>query len=180
MVLCHNSKLKPDNSYIRVVITDVLGRKGSTGQRNDTTDEVWSHVTTKPIDNIEEMWKRFDVIFVILNAKQICKSKNSLYTVKCQTCPIFWIKIDELNVTCFIISPFTSQHVSNVSTSIFRSLRLIVDLCYVLYCCGSMCVGVTVWFSASVLQPASGYHTTPAEPHRDTNTHRTRAIQPMK
>jgi len=27
-----------------------------------------------------------------------------------------------LDVTCFIISLFTTQHVSNVSTSIFRSL----------------------------------------------------------
>ena len=41
---------------------------------------------------------------------------------------------------------FTAQHVSNVSTSIFRSLRLIVDLFHVLYCSGSMCVGVTLWF----------------------------------
>ena len=49
-------------------------------------------------------------------------------------------------VTCFIISLFTAQHVSNVGTSIFRSLRLIVDLFHVLYCSGSMCVGVTVWF----------------------------------
>jgi len=32
----------------------------------------------------------------------------------------------------------------------------------------------------SVLQPASGYHTTPAKPQRNNNTHRTRAIQPMK
>ena len=39
-----------------------------------------------------------------------------------------WIKIDQLDVTCFIISLFTAQHVSNVSTFIFRSLRLIVDL----------------------------------------------------
>ena len=57
-----------------------------------------------------------------------------------------WIKVDQLDFTCFIISLFTAQHVSNVSTSIFRSLRLIVDLFHVLYCCGSMCVGVTVWF----------------------------------
>ena len=57
-----------------------------------------------------------------------------------------WIKIDQIDVTCFIISLFTVQHVSNVSTSIFRSLRLIVDLFHVLYCSGSMCVGVTVWF----------------------------------
>ena len=57
-----------------------------------------------------------------------------------------WIKKCQLDVTCFIISLFTAQHVSNVSTSIFRSLRLIVDLFHVLYCSGSMCVGITVWF----------------------------------
>ena len=56
------------------------------------------------------------------------------------------IQIDQLDVTCFIISLFTDQHVSNVSASIFRSLRLTVDLFHVLYCSGSMCVGVTVWF----------------------------------
>ena len=56
------------------------------------------------------------------------------------------MKIDQLDVTCFIISVFTAQHVSNVSTSIFRSLRIIVHLFHVLYCSGSMCVGVTVWF----------------------------------
>ena len=36
-----------------------------------------------------------------------------------------WIKIDQLDVTCFITSLFNSQHVSNVSTPILRSLRLI-------------------------------------------------------
>ena len=71
-----------------------------------------------------------------------------------------WIKIDQLDATCFTISLFTAQHVTNVSTSIFRSLRLIVDLFHVLYCSGSMCVGVTVWFgrggvvSLCRLQPA--------------------------
>jgi hypothetical protein len=63
---------------------------------------------------------------------------------------------------------------------------LFVELFHVLYCSGTMCVGVTVWFgwggvvSGCRLKPASGYHTTPAEPHRNTNTHRTRAIQHMK
>ena len=42
-----------------------------------------------------------------------------------------WIKIDQLDVTCFIISLFTVQRVSKVSTSIFRSLRLI---CWVISC----------------------------------------------
>jgi len=57
-----------------------------------------------------------------------------------------WTEIDRLDVTCFIISIFTARHVSDVSTFVFRSLRLIVDLFHVLYCSGSMCVGVTVWF----------------------------------
>jgi hypothetical protein len=61
---------------------------------------------------------------------------------------------------------------------------LFVDLFHGLYCSGSMCDGVTVWFGwggvVLVLQPVSGYHTTPAEPHNNPNTHRTRAIQPMK
>jgi hypothetical protein len=39
-----------------------------------------------------------------------------------------WLTVD---VTCFIISLFTAQHVSNVSTSIFRSLRII---CWVKHC----------------------------------------------
>jgi len=53
---------------------------------------------------------------------------------------------------------------------------------------GSMCVGVTLWLgwcgihmqAEAVLQPAYGYRTTPAKPQRNTNTHRTRAIQRMK
>ena len=45
---------------------------------------------------------------------------------------------------------------SNVSTSIFRSLRLIVDLFHLLYCSGSMCVGVTVWFGWVVWYPYAG------------------------
>ena len=54
---------------------------------------------------------------------------------------------------------------------------LFVELFHGLYCSGSMCVGVTLWFgcggvvSVYRLQPAYGYN---------TNTHRTRAIQPMK
>ena len=43
-----------------------------------------------------------------------------------------WIKKNQLDVTCFIISLFNAQHVLNVSTSIFRSLRPIVDLFHVL------------------------------------------------
>ena len=36
-----------------------------------------------------------------------------------------WIKRDQLDVTCFIISLLTAEHVSDVNTSILRSLRLI-------------------------------------------------------
>ena len=36
-----------------------------------------------------------------------------------------WIKRDQLDVTCFFITLFNAQHVSDVNTSILRSLRLI-------------------------------------------------------
>ena len=59
------------------------------------------------------------------------------------------------------------------------------ELMHGLYYSGSMCVGVMLWWcgirmqAEAVLQPASGYHTTPAKPQSNTNTHRTRTIQPM-
>ena len=42
-------------------------------------------------------------------------------------CPKYlyvWIKMDKFDVTCFIIPLFTAPHVSDVNTSILRSLRL--------------------------------------------------------
>jgi len=63
---------------------------------------------------------------------------------------------------------------------------LFVELFHGLYCSGSMCVGVTLCFdwggvvSVRRLKPAYGYHTTPVKTQRNTNTHRTRAIQTMK
>ena len=36
-----------------------------------------------------------------------------------------WVKRDQLDVTCFIISLFNAQHVLDVNTSILRSLQLI-------------------------------------------------------
>ena len=49
--------------------------------------------------------------------------------------------------------------------------------CVLVLHCGL--AGLIGWL-ALVLQPAYGYHTTPANPQRNTNTHRTRLIQPMK
>ena len=48
-----------------------------------------------------------------------------------------WVKRDQLDVTCFIISLFNAQHVSDVNTSILRSLRLM--------CCVISWV-VLIWF----------------------------------
>jgi len=66
------------------------------------------------------------------------------------------------------------------------SVACFVELFHGLYCSGSMCVGVTLWFgcggvvSVCRLQSAYGYHATTAKPQRNNNTHRTRSIQPMK
>ena len=108
--------------------------------------------------------------------------RNKRFNIPSNT-TIRWIKIDQLEVTCFIISLFTAQHVSNVSTSIFRSLRLIcwvISWVVLLWFDVCWCYGVVRLKLKLKLKPASGYHTTPVEPHRNTNTYRTRAIQPMK
>jgi len=49
---------------------------------------------------------------------------------------------------------------------------LFVQLFHGLYCSEAE--------AEALSQPAYRYHTTPAKPQRNTNTHRTRAIQPMK
>jgi len=83
---------------------------------------------------------------------------------------ISWVRRDQLDVTCFIISLFNAQHVSDVNTSIIRNLRLIswviswvvliwfdVCWCYVvvwLWWCG------TRMQAEAVPQPAYGYHNT--------------------
>jgi len=54
-----------------------------------------------------------------------------------------WVKRDQLEATCFIITLFSAQHVSDVNTFILRNLRLIRWVTsWVLS--GSMCVGVTL------------------------------------
>jgi len=57
---------------------------------------------------------------------------------------------------------------------------LFIELFHGLYCSGTMCVGGILMQAEALLQLASGYHTTPAKPQRNTNTHRTRAIQHLK
>ena len=79
-----------------------------------------------------------------------------------------------LNMFRMLINPFSG------------ACDLFVELFHGLCCSGSMFVGVTLWFgwggvvSGCGLKPASGYHTTPAKPQRNTNTHRTRAVKPIK
>ena len=57
---------------------------------------------------------------------------------------------------------------------------LFVELFHGLYCSGVCVCGIRMQAEALVFQPVSGYHTIPAKPQRNNNTHRTRAIQPMK
>jgi len=85
-----------------------------------------------------------------------------------------WIKRDQLDVTCFIISLFNAQHVSDVNTSILRSLRLI---------CSVISWVVLLWFdvcwcyvvvSVCRLTHCFSLHTdtTPPQPnHNVTPTH---------
>ena len=93
-----------------------------------------------------------------------------------------WIRRDQLDVTCFIISLFSAQHVSDVNTSIlgsFRLIRWVISWLVLLWFDVCWCY-VVVWLgwcgirmqAEALLQPAYGYHTTPPQPnHNVTPTH---------
>jgi len=77
-----------------------------------------------------------------------------------------WIKRDQLDVTCFFISLFNAEHVSDVNTSILRSLQLIcwVISWVVLLCVVSVCRLKHLCFSLHT-------DTTPLQPnHNITST----------
>ena len=104
---------------------------------------ITQHMYITKIINMEEIIERVNLFNYLGN---VLSYEGESYVYRTVHHIYSRITIDQLDVTCFIISPFTAQHVSNVSTSIFRSLRFICELFHVLYCSGSMCVGVTVWF----------------------------------
>jgi len=82
-----------------------------------------------------------------------------------------WIKRDQLDVTCFIISLFTAQHVSDVNSSILRSLQLIwCVITWVVLLWFDVCwCYVVVWLGWCF---SLHTNTTPHQPyHNVTHTH---------
>ena len=81
------------------------------------------------------------------------------------------MKINQLDVTCFIISLFTVQHVSNVSTSIFATYYGFISCVVLLWFDVCWCYGVVrlgwcgflMEAEALVLQPASNQSNTTHE-----------------
>jgi len=86
-----------------------------------------------------------------------------------------WIKRDQPDATYFIITLFSAQHVSDVNTSILRSLRLIRWVTSWVVS-DSMCVGVTLQCGCGgVVSVCRLKHfSTSATLQRNTNTHRIR------
>jgi len=70
-----------------------------------------------------------------------------------------WIEKDQLDVTCYFFHFLCAQHVLDINISIIRSLRL---FCWI--------TTVVVLFLAE----ACNTDTTPTQPHRNSNTHRTK------
>jgi len=79
-----------------------------------------------------------------------------------------WIKRDQLDVTCFFISLFNAQHVSDVNTSILWSLQLICwviswvvllwfDVCWCYGVVWQGWCGIQMQAEALALQPASAF-----------------------
>ena len=99
----------------------------------------------------------------------ICLSVREMHvSVSCVSWTVHhldsWIKRDQLDVPCFIISLFNVQHVSDVNTSILRSLRLICwvvswvvllwfDVCWCYVVVWLWWCGIRMQAEALVLQP---------------------------
>ena len=77
--------------------------------------------------------------FTTVHTTDICQTDNATYVYWTVNHLDSWIKRDQLHVTCFFISLFNAQHVSDVNTSILRSLRLI---------CWVISWVVLLWFDA--------------------------------
>ena len=76
--------------------------------------------------NLKKLTKRvIDVMmklkFLVKKFCQVWDRANASYVYRTVHHLDSWIKRDQLDGTCFIISLFNAQHVSNVSTSILRS-----------------------------------------------------------
>ena len=90
-----------------------------------------------------------------------------------------WIKRDQLDATCFIITLFSAQHISDVNTSILRSLQLIcwVTSWVVLLWFDVCWCYVVVWLewcgvrnrAEVVLQTVSRYHSQTTMLHKHTS-----------
>ena len=106
--------------------------------------------------------------------------RRSAPCAKCIWPYVYWnvhhldssVKRDQLDVTCFIISTFNTQHVSDVNTSILRNLRLICwVISWVVLLRFDMCwcyVVVWLWWCGFSLRT----DTTPPQPNNNvTPTH---------
>jgi len=107
----------------------------------------------------------------------VCKQCNIKHCLELKNIFASWIKRDYLDVTCFFISLFNAQHVSDVNTSILRSLRII---CWVISWVVLLWYDVCWYYVVFWLGWCGIRMQASAKPQRKTNTHRTRAIQPMK
>ena len=100
--------------------------------------------------------------------RNFCSERNITEICYCEYNFRSWIKRDQLNVTCFIISLFNAQHVSDVNTSILRSLQLMccVILWVVLLWFDACCCYVVVWLGWCGICMQAEADTTPPQPNR--------------
>ena len=123
-----------------------------------------------PLNSLQLLWVLLKSVHSKLYCNQTLKVDTALLFVFFPPPYVYWtmhhldswIKRDQLDVTCFIISLFNAQHVSDVITSILRSLRLICWVIWwvVLLCfsVGSCHVVVCLWWCVFPMRAESLVH----------------------
>jgi len=158
----HNVKRSFDSLGRIGYFKSQFGKTVFTSQANTTllepsTGKIWQWGTTKMVHIV--VWCIF---CKLLQIKLLNRSENHSFSkeffrtsvhlnLKVMTMLNNWIKKDQLDVTCFIVSLFNAQHVSDVNTSILRSLRLI---CWVISYRYPICIFVHIMCHNSDIFPS--------------------------
>jgi len=138
------SQCLADQAVRLIVRTQYYKRKIHTDKRNATSLNMttFGNFTERCFIGYEttirtktHLWRRQLQIWLMQTSNEqvtLCSMIDYRKVYKCESYVYWtvhhldsWIKRDQLDVTCFIISIFKARHVSDVNTSIPRSLRLI-------------------------------------------------------
>jgi len=170
--VCHTIRRDAEWRWWNKLLSSNIG-SSRTWKHSSGPCHILTHPRSDSADWYHDAWtvSTYRNIIFIINTSQQSGTKRCVYFnfIKLITYVHWtvhhldtWIKRDQRDATCFIISLFNAQHVSDVNTSILRSLRLIWVISWVVLLCFNVCwcyVVVSLWWCGIRMQAEAHQHT---------------------